>query len=615
MMNRWTVAGSLVLLAIVGVASWMWSTPPAKKLPPVTQQAPQPAVVATDFELHWHEGIAQRYRVSTDSSMQMGGSGAGQSLHVQFDAMLDALTLEKAAHGALVGMQLASVELHINDQTDDGTNRALEQPFRVRFSDGGMPTAFEFPQGISQQNRLTLENLVRMFQVTAGKGEIWMAQEHNGTGSYEAVYRRVDADTVHKQKQKFVSGPTQDILTGALIDSNESIRVVPGNDWLQSMSVDETLKASSKGVPALTVANHATIERDLTARPALSAAALQFEAVEQKSAALSLVKPTIPNISPAEARKRILAALPALDAATEGRTTWIHQLRDLLQVDPAMPGVLLEAMRTGNFSDRTRADLYLAFELAGTDSAQSALVSVINDTSWSTRDALRAIVALGGVKQPSDVTVSALWNTARSQPYDSDSTDRVSTATFALGSLGKTMNANQDPNYAGLRDDLLSGALSSSTITQRSNYTLAIGNTHDTSLTQDVMGLLNDDAEDVRRAAAIALGQLDTNQAASSLMQKLGHEPSGEVRSAITESLTAWSDPTPQAMATIRNALPNEIDESARYNMARLLANNLDKFPENKGTLQKLLLTEQSKRIRQNVANALAAEKLKKRRQ
>ena len=128
------------------------------------------------------------------------------------------------------------------------------------------------------------------------------------------------------------------------------------------------------------------------------------------------------------------------------------------------------------------------------------------------------------------------------------------------------------------------------------------------------MGLLNDDAEDVRRAAAISLGQLDTNQAANSLMQKLRHEPSGEVRSAITESLSSWSDPTPQAMATIRNALPNEIDESARYNMARLLANNLDKFPENKGTLQKLLLTEQSKRIRQNVANALAAEKLKNRR-
>jgi HEAT repeat protein len=615
MMNRWIVAGSLLLLAIVGAATWMWSSSPAKKLPPVTQQAPQPAVVATDFELQWHEGVAQRYRVSTDSSMQMGGSGVGQSLQVQFNATLDALTLETASHGALVGMQLADVELRINDQTDDGTNRALEKPFRVRFSDGGMPAAFEFPEGISQQNRLTLENLVRMFQVTAGKGESWVAQEHNGTGSYEAVYRRVDADTVHKQKQKFVSGPTQDILTGAVIESNESIRVTPGNDWLQSMSVEETLKASSQGVPALAVTNHATIERDLAARPVLSAAALQFDAVEQKSAALSMIKPTIPNISPEEARKRILAALPELDAVTEGRTTWIHQLRDLLQVDPAMPGVLLEAMRTGDFSDRTRADLYLAFELAGTNSAQSALVSVINDNSWSSRDALRAIVALSGVKQPNDATVSALWNTARSQPYDGDSKDIVSTATFALGSLGKTMNANQDPNYAGLRDNLLSSALSSSNITQRSNYTLALGNTHDSSLTQDVVGLLNDEAEDVRRAAAISLGQLDTDKAADSLMQELVKEPSGEVRSAITESLVSWSKPTPQAMSTIRNVLQNEIDESARYNMARFLGENLTKYPDNRPVLEQLMLTEKSKRIRQSVANLLAADKLNNGRQ
>jgi hypothetical protein len=185
-MNRLIAVGSLVLLAIAGVAVWKWSSPPAQKLPPVVQQAPAPAVAAANFTLQWHKGVAQRYRVSTDSSMQMGGSGTAQSLEVQLDAKLDLLTLETVAHGALVGMQLDDVDLRINDQTDDSTNRALEQPFRVRFSDGGMPVAFEYPEGVSQRNRLTLENLVRMFQVTGGKGERWVAQEHNGSGNYEA---------------------------------------------------------------------------------------------------------------------------------------------------------------------------------------------------------------------------------------------------------------------------------------------------------------------------------------------------------------------------------------------------------------------------------------------
>jgi HEAT repeat protein len=376
------------------------------------------------------------------------------------------------------------------------------------------------------------------------------------------------------------------------------------------MSIDETLKASDQGIPGVSIINHATLQQDVAARPVLSADAWQFQAAVGGATKMSPLPSTVPHISPDEARQRILAALQKLNAAAEGRTTWIHQLRDLLQVDPAMPGVLLKALRTEDFSDRTRADIYLAFELAGTDSAQSALVSVINDNSWSTRDALRAIVALGGVKQPSDNTVASLWNTAQSPPYDGDSADRASTATFALGSLGKAMNNSRDPNYAGLRDNLLSNALSSSDVTKRSNYTLAIGNTHDPSLTKDVVDLLNDEAKDVRRAAALALGQLDTDQAADSLMQKLVEEPSGEVRSAITESLKSWSKPTPQAMATIRNVLPKEIDESARYNMARFLGENLNKYPDNRPVLEQLMRTEKSKRIRQSVANLLAADKL-----
>jgi len=611
-MKRLIIVGSLVLLAIAGAAAWMWSSSPAQRLPPVTKQVPKPTVAATGFTLQWHKGAAQRYRVSTDSSMRIGGSGTAQSLEVKLEAKLDLLTLETVAHGALVGMRLADVELRINDQTDDGTNRALEQPFRVRFSDGGMPVAFEFPQGVSQQNRLTLENLVRMFQVTVGKGESWVAQEHNGSGNYEAVYRRVDAGTLQKHKQNFQSVPAKGLLEGAVIDSTETIHTDTRHDWLLSMSLDETLKASDQGIPGVSITNHATLQQDMVARPVLSAAAWQFQAAAGEPGKMLALPTTVPNISPDEARQRIHAALQKLNAATKGRTTWIHQLRDLLQVDPAMPGVLLEAMRTGDFSDRTRADIYLAFELAGTDSAQSALVSVINDNSWSTRDALRAIVALGGVKQPTDNSVESLWNTAQSSPYDSDSADRASTATFALGSLGKTMNDSRDPNYASLRDNLLSHALSSSDVTQRSNYTLALGNTHDPSLTKDVVGLLNDEAKDVRRAAALALGQLGTDQAADSLMQKLVKEPSGEVRSAITESLESWSKPTPQAMGTIRNLLPHEIDESARYNMTRFLGENLTNYPDNRPVLEQLMRTEQSKRIRQDVANLLAADKLNK---
>jgi len=59
-------------------------------------------------------------------------------------------------------------------------------------------------------------------------------------------------------------------------------------------------------------------------------------------------------------------------------------------------------------------------------------------------------------------------------------------------------------------------------------------------------------------------------------------------------------------MASIRDMVRSEPDENTRYNLARLLSENLTKFPDNRPVLQALLRTEQSKRIRQSVANALA---------
>ena len=53
-------------------------------------------------------------------------------------------------------------------------------------------------------------------------------------------------------------------------------------------------------------------------------------------------------------------------------------------------------------------------------------------------------------------------------------------------------------------------------------------------------------------------------------------------------------------------AQPNYLsDEKTRYNLAVLLANNLEQYPENRPVLQELLRTEKSKRIRQHAADSL----------
>ena len=313
----------------------------------------------------------------------------------------------------------------------------------------------------------------------------------------------------------------------------------------------------------------------------------------------------MPDITPEEARKQILLAVPELDVARQGRLRLIHRLRDLLRVDASLPAIILDVLKTQDLSDRTRADLYLVMEQAGTESAQAALVEVITDDNWSLKDGMRAIVAMGGIKQPTTESITTLWDMAQ---YGSGGERQrmADSATFALGSVGNTLNKVDNPEYATLRSSLLSNALGGGDINQRSNYITALGNTHDTTLANDVVILMDDAEPAIRRAAALSLGSLGTDQVADRLVSYYSAEDNGYVRGAIAESLRSWTKPSDSAMAMFRQTVRTETDESTRYNIAVLLGGNLNKFPENEVVLREIMRNEPSKRIRQKVAEALS---------
>ncbi|MEJ2652257.1 MAG: HEAT repeat domain-containing protein, partial [Gammaproteobacteria bacterium] len=606
MLKRWLWLGCLALLVMLPAAIWLLK--PSRDAPPVVPPITAvPQVNAPPLELMWRAGTSQRYQVQTDSAMQMNsaGVGTGQALRVKMNCALEMMTLEADTEEAVVGMRLASVDLQIGGQSDGETNRALTTPFRVRFNVTGMPKAFEFPVGVSAQNRSILENLVRMFQVTMGKGKTWVAQETNASGSYEATYQRTNSTQVEMIKRKFTALPSVPMLARAVISSTEAFRLDPQHDWLASMTVDETLRNKGQGGPGIEIINHGTLELRPIAHAAVSDAAWRFVASTAPAVTKSM-DPQVMNISKDEAQDKIRDAVTQLDATKQGRIKWIHRLRDLLRVDGSLPAALLDLMRNQPLSDRTRADLYLALQLAGTGAAQGALRSVIEDTSWSTRDAKRAIVALSGVDKPKPESLTTLWDAVENAPMSGDRHDIVSTATYALGNIGRTMREAKDPDYTELRGRLLNGALSGSGVEQRANFTFAVGNTRDPSLAREIVPLLDDPQPAIRRAAALSLGMLDTDAVAGDLMSHIRQESSSTVRDALAESLVNWTTPSASAMASIRSMVRSDPDENTRYNMARILSANLMKFPENRQVLQDLLRTEQSKRIRQSVANALA---------
>jgi HEAT repeat protein len=600
-MKRWPILGGMALLLVVLALVWHQR--------PVHDDSKVPVSATSPAGLRWRTGTSQQYKVQFDSSMLMNSAGANgaQAMHVQMNCLLDLHTLEVSDDSAWAGMRLSAIELKVNGQSDPDTNRALTAPFRVRYALKGIPEAFEFPSGVTARQRSMLKNIVWTFQVTMQKGQTWSAQETNGTGAYEASYRRISPLQVEKTKSHFRNSSSASMLAGSKIDSTEDVLLDPQRDWIAAMTVDETLKTKGQAGLGMEITNYAT----LALQPAAQVVAPDtWRFVAAAAPPVTEAAKPVPKISPQQARRQILAALPELDAATEGRTAYIHRLRDLLRVDASLPAMLLKEMKTPQFSDRTRADLYLAFELAGTDSAQAALVSVIEDTSWPGRDAMRAIVALGGVAQPSPDTLAALWDVVDSAPSSEDRQQLASTAMLALGSLGHTMRESNDPEYPLLRERLLNGAMSTKGsdyyAEERTNYVHALGNTGDPSLASEVETFLADGAPAVRRAAALSLGKMGTDQVAGELMARFNQEKSSKVRGAIAESLVAWTQPSASAMATIGAAIRAEPDENTRYYMARFLGANLKKFPENRAILQDLLRTERSKRIRQNVADTLA---------
>lgn len=565
------------------------------------------------FGLQWREGSAQVYDVLIDSSFLMTppGAGSAQSMTVRMDGVLEFRTLKVGPAETLVGMRFSSLEMLVAGVSDPDTNRMLTLPFRVRFALSGLPVAFEFPAAITSDLRGVIENLVRIFQVAMQDGETWVAQESNASGVYEAAYIRTTPSRVEKTKQHYIDSTPATADAVPDIASNETVRIDAKRDWIAAMTVDETISTKDSYGPSVEVTNHATLEL----RPvsvAYSAAApdsWNFIATATPDRA-NRVEATGPALSREEAEKQLRAGLAALDVAHERRSIWIHRLRDLILVDAELPFILLEAMREQELTDDTRADLYLVFELAGSPEAQAALGSVLADTGWSTNDALRAIVALGGVANPTADTLAVLQNTALNGQSSGDRRQLAGTAALAMGSLGRGLNAADDANYYSLRADLVSGATSWPDPHQRVVFVHALGNTADPSLRNDIVPLLNDPEPVIRSAAAETLGRLGTDEAvADELMLRFEQERSSTVRGAIAEALVSWEEPSLPATESIRTAIRQESDEDARYKMARFLAENLATFPENRVVLEELLRYEQSKRIRQQVAEKLAAAK------
>lgn len=604
--SRWWQAIALAAITVIAALVATWLLKVRDTVPTAI-----PGLSAPIDTIRWETGITQHYTFNMESSMRMqaAADAAAQVIPVSLSGRLTLHTLESTPDSVLNGVQLSAIQSSIAGQNDLVAIEALQTAFRVRYENGAVPTTLEFPMSIDEESRSILASLLKTFQITfpESSGEQWTAAETNTSGNYSADYQRSGLDGVAKSKHSLSAHQGNPMLANASISSSETIRIDAKKNWIVLMTVDESVKSAGGDGPVIDIKNHATLELDRSVMATASSENWNFtatEAARQSVSEKTSVSET-PGMSAGEARSQLLAELPRLDTATSGRTVHIHRLRDLLRIDAALPAKLVAEMATGDFTDRTRADLYLALELAGTPAAQAALTSIMSDISWSLKDGVRAIIALGGVANPDPDAVIALWETTETVDEQ-----LASTALFALGSIGNTLHSADNPDYPILRDSLLGNAYGSAEPDQRADYISALGNTRDQALAGDIASMLGDANPTVRRAAALSLGQLGTTDTVATLIDTLAQENNGKVRSAIVDSLTQLPDTDNSNTSVIASAIQGEPDESARFAMAGYLGKHVTPDTNYESLLQDLIRKEPSRRVRQRLGETLASIKL-----
>jgi HEAT repeat protein len=565
--------------------------------------------------LQWRAGSSQEYHFVIDSSSQIdiSSNGSGQDIVVFMDGVLLFRTLSVTPSEALIGLQIESLKFEIGGESpDELTRRELTRPFRVRFADNGYPIEFEFSEDVSVEARTVIENLVRMFQVNIQAGKEWAAEEVNASGRYTAIYTRRSPSSILKEKQSYFYSVPSSTEAISIVKSEELVAFDGEHDWISRMNLEEVLENKAAQGLSYKVRNRASIEltrsRVASTQPDTR---WNFFAETASGPSSSPAQGPPTELTLEQAGKEIESVLATLDTSVGNRTENIYRLRDLILMDGELPSRLLDILRTQELNDRTRADLYLVLQLAGTPEAQAALGSLVVDTGLPAVSSLRAIVALGFVNEPTERTIETLWDTARGGISEGDRRDVSATATLALGTVGYGLRTAEDLDYHALRADLLDGASSASDDTHRAAYLLALGNTadDDPAITRDISRFLYDPAPEVRSAAANTLGRLETEEAGDDLFRSLEKESNAAVRGSITEAMVNWENPPAPAIAWVRNAVQSETDEKSRYNMAVILGKTIDKYPENRVALARLLDSEPSKRIRQQVADKIYSSK------
>lgn len=591
MRRRSVVIASFLLIAAIAV---FVNGKAGVRVPTASPERPQLSRTAAAFA--WSPGSGARYEIDITSAIMTGASSDAPvppTLHLS--GVLNVRVLSTDAGSVLAGLRLFPVSCALFGEVRPEMRDRFSLPFSALFGKNGTIESVSLSPTLSENERTVLGEALRALQiVVSGDAASWTVREEHATGPYEARYERTSDGAIRKRKTRYLALPAPmrvDVL------ASETVARLSPTLWLQSAEGRESLAAFSGGSPLLTTTLVFSLKTlpgapDIPATLAGIVAMQKAGRVAEPSTGAGTFVAISGDTAPAsgdanEAATRFAASLSRFDR--RNRETFddlIAQLRE----HPELAAAVKARILAPGTDDATQAALMDVLGTSDTPAAQTVLLEIAADPGASHMNALRAIIALGGVAHPTSEARDGLLSIARKEGGP-EIADLSRTALLALGAMASTLRTNDDPAASSVTADLLSA------IPEKEGPDLrvalkALGNTGDPAVAGRIQSYLASENAATRAAAATALRRMPDARTGELLLSSLANEKTPEVRGAVVRSI-AQRGPDDNALAAIAESAPKEQNALVRGEMIRALAKGADSFPAARDTLQRLLETEQ----------------------
>jgi hypothetical protein len=544
-------------------------------------------------------GDVLSYSASLRSELTSSGAGGRSAFQMDLAGTWRVTVLEAGRdraqfHATFVSPRLASEGRTRETEAEfQETEAALAEPYFFTYDGRGALVETRVPPRTPQLATTISRSLSAYLQfvVSPDRGDAWTTTEKDTSGSYEARYRRAEADATYERKKlRYVAAPSGGLgSTKVEVVAADTKYVSPPGGLPKVIDVREHLRTTHPTLPSFE--SRTTVRLELRGQEVdLSKAVAFLRRASVLTPVAVDVQPKMSGYSADTDRQRI-----------KGRS--FHDLRDQLttimkkrpeeQTDEDRRaqsesfGALAALLRRDPEAVRTALDWILArrdatgtlldaLGAAGTPEAQRALATVVGTGTFPKVERKAALTALGFVDRPTAETIAKI-EALQNHP------ELGRQAKLSLGTCANRLKG-EDPDLARRALDVLAEGLKAEKTDAVMDYLAALGNAGMREEIPHVQPFIAHPLAPYREFAVDALRLVPGDDVDEMLLARLKSDTSAAVRATAARSLRD-REAGPKVIAALDAAARTEKDVEARFSVLKTVTVFVDRAPKLAETL------------------------------